>query len=126
MIEKPVDYLYIAATIVFTAYGQLIIKWRINNFGELPATISDKCWFMLKLLLDPAIMSGIAAAFFASIAWMVAMTKFELSYAYPFISLNFLIVILLSGWLFDEPLSSQKILGVVIVIIGTVVATRQY
>lgn len=117
-------YLYIFATIGFTVYGQLILKWRIRNYGQLPVDPLQKLEFLVSLLFDPAIFSGIAAAFLASITWMAAMTKFDLNHAYPFMSLNFVVVLLLSGWLLDEPLSIQKILGVTLILIGTMVAAH--
>jgi multidrug transporter EmrE-like cation transporter len=122
--SRLVDYLYIVATIGFTVYGQLILKWRIRSFGPFPAGPVEKLKFFISLLSDPAILSGFAAAFLASLAWMAAMTKFDLSHAYPFMSLNFVVVILLSGWLFCEPVTLQKALGVGLIVIGTVVAAR--
>lgn len=118
------DYFYILATIGFTVYGQLILKWRIKQFGSLPVGLQDKLRFLLGLILDPVIFSGFAAAFLASLAWMAAMTKFDLSHAYPFMSLNFVVVLLLSGWVLSEPITMQKILGVGLIVLGTVVAAR--
>lgn len=118
------DYVYILATIAFTVYGQLILKWRIGQLGVLPAGTFDKLKFLIGLLFDPAIFSGFAAAFLASLAWMAAMTKFELSHAYPFMSLNFVVVLLLSGWLLSEPISLQKVFGVALIVLGTLVAAR--
>lgn len=121
---RVLDYLYIFATIAFTVYGQLILKWRIVQFGPLPTELADKLKFLFFLLLDPAIFSGFAAAFLASLAWMAAMTKFDLSHAYPFMSLNFVVVLLLSGWLLSEPLTVQKAVGVGLIVVGTAVAAR--
>jgi uncharacterized membrane protein len=122
--SRVVDYLYIVATIGFTVYGQLILKWRIPSFGPLPAGTVEKLKFLISLLFDPAIFSGFAAAFFAALAWMAAMTKFDLSHAYPFMSLNFVVVLMLSGWLLSEPVTLQKAFGVGLIVIGTVVAAR--
>lgn len=121
---RLMDYCYIFATIGFTVYGQLILKWRIAQLGPLPIGLTDKIKFLFSALLDPAIFSGFVAAFLASLAWMASMTKFELSYAYPFMSLNFVVVLLLSQWLLHEPISMQKILGVSLIVIGTTVAAR--
>lgn len=122
--SRYANYLYIFATIGFTVYGQLILKWRIGKFGPLPAETFDKLKFLVTLLLDPAIFSGFVAAFGASLAWMAAMTKFDLSHAYPFMSLNFVVVLLLSGWLLNEPITMQKVLGIGLIVLGTVVAAR--
>ncbi|MCL1825323.1 MAG: EamA family transporter [Betaproteobacteria bacterium] len=122
--NRLLDYLYIFVTIAFTVYGQLILKWRIAQFGSLPTGLTDKLKFLVSLLFDPAIFSGFVAAFLASLAWMAAMTKFDLSHAYPFMSLNFVVVLLLSGWILSEPMSFQKTIGVALIVIGTVVAAR--
>ena len=124
LVTRFFDYLYIFATIGFTVYGQLILKWRISQFGQLPENTLDKLRFVFGLFLDPAIFSGFAAAFLASLAWMAAMTKFDLSHAYPFMSLNFVLVLLLSNYLLEEPLNIQKIIGLALIIIGTLVSSR--
>lgn len=41
----------------------------------------------IKFLFDPFVFSGFVSAFIASIFWLIAMTKFELTLAYPFMSL---------------------------------------
>ena len=122
--SRYLDYLYILATIGFTVYGQLILKWRIAQFGPLPIEFAEKLKFLFGLFFDLAIFTGFAAGFLASLAWMAAMTKFDLSHAYPFMSLNFVVVLLLSGWLLSEPLTFQKALGVGLIVLGTVVAAR--
>ncbi len=118
------NYFYIFATIGFTVYGQLILKWRISRFGALPSDTVQKLKFLVSLLFDPGIFSGFAAAFLASLAWMAAMTKFELSHAYPFMSLNFVVVLLLSSLLLGEPVTLPKIAGIALIVVGTVVAAQ--
>jgi uncharacterized membrane protein len=46
-----------------------------------------------------------------------------LSHAYPFMSMNFVFVLLLSGWLLNEPITFQKVFGVALIVLGTVVAS---
>ena len=121
---KVFDYAYVAATIFFTVYGQLILKWRIAQFGPLPSGFFDELKFLVSLIFDPAIFSGFFAAFLASLAWMAAMTKFDLSHAYPFMSLNFVVVLFFSFWLLGEPLSTHKVVGVGLIVAGTILATR--
>ncbi len=124
MMGRLLDYGYILATIGLTVYGQMILKVRIGAYGALPSSADGKLWFLVKLFLDPIIFSGFAAAFLASFAWMAAMTKFDLSHAYPFMSLNFVFVLALSGWLLSEPMSFQKIIGLALIVSGTFVAAR--
>jgi uncharacterized membrane protein len=118
------DYFYILLTIGLTVYGQLILKWRMNGFGELPVGVLEKLIFLGSLVLDPWIFSGFISAFLASLAWMAAMTRFDLSYAYPLMSLNFVLVLLLSNWLLSEPLTIHKWIGVGLIALGTLIASR--
>ena len=117
-------YFYILGTILFTVYGQLILKWRISTFGSLPIDFIDKVFFLLKLLFDPFIFSGFASAFIASFFWMATMTKFELSYAYPFMSGAFVLVFLFSIFLFHESITFYKIAGLLLIILGIFISSR--
>ena len=123
--HRSVDYFYIAATIVLTVYGQLILKWRMEQLGPMPAGLGPALRQLLWWVFDPGIFSGFAAAFLASLAWMAAMTRFELSYAYPFTSLNFVVVLVLSALLLGEAITLRKTLGVAFIVLGTVIAGSQ-
>jgi multidrug transporter EmrE-like cation transporter len=121
---KMVGFLYIALTILFTVYGQLIIKWQVSNAGEFPPDLGEKLMFIVRLLLNPWVISSFAAAFMASMWWMAAMTQFELSFAYPFMSLAFVVVMVLSIMFLGEQLTWTKIAGTLIIISGLFVITR--
>lgn len=117
-------YIYIVGTILFTVYGQLILKWRITVYGALPEIFFDKLIFLAKLLLDPYIFSGFFSGLIASFFWMAAMTKFNVSYAYPFMSGAFVLVFILSALLFHEPVTWQKLIGLGFIITGIIVTSR--
>jgi drug/metabolite transporter (DMT)-like permease len=117
-------YLCIFGTLFFTVYGQLIIKWQVIHAGLLPAEASERFSFLLRLILNPWIMSSLAGAFLAFLLWMIAMTRLELSHAYPFLSLSFVFVLGLSAIFFDETISIHKVLGSAFIIIGLIVGSR--
>ncbi len=117
-------HFYILATVFFTVYGQLVIKWRIPFHGHFPEGGGEKVLFLFKLFLDPFILSGFVAAFVASLCWMAAMTKFELSYAYPFMGLNFIAVFVLSVFLFSESVTVYKIVGLALIVLGIFISSR--
>lgn len=118
------SYFYIFLTIAFTVYGQVVLKWQMIGIGDFPENLSDKVMFLLRLLLNPWVISGFLAAFLASLAWMAAMTKLELSHAYPFMSLNFVFVIILSSLLFQEAITPPKMVGLGLIILGIMVGSR--
>lgn len=118
------SYMYIAGTILLTVYGQLILKWRIVQYGSLPEAFAGKVWFLLKLFLDPFILSGFLSAFGASLFWMATMTKLDVSYAYPFMSGAFILVLIFSTVFFNEPLTWQKLAGLLLIISGILVSSQ--
>lgn len=118
------SYFYVFATVLLTVYGQLIIKWQVIGAGEYPAGGYDRLHFLTTLLLNPWVISALLAAVLAALSWMVAMTKLQLSHAYPFVSLSFVLVLLLSWMLFQEPLTWQKVVGVALIVCGVIVSSQ--
>ena len=119
-------YLYVFATLFFTIYGQMILKWRILKLGfSLPDSgLVDKIMALFRLVFDPFILSGFLSAFIASLCWMAAMTKFQITEAYPFMSLAPAIVFLLGIWLLGETFTIGKVVGLILIIVGLIVTVR--
>jgi len=117
---RMLDHMYIFAMLFFTVYSQAIIRWQVGLAGALPETLEGKGFFVLKLLLNPWIVTAITATFFSGIAWMLAMTKFEVSYAYPWVSLNFILMLALGVFVFGESFSVMKCIGTLLIIAGVV------
>ena len=115
---------YILLTLAFTVYGQLVLKWQMGGAGPLPDAGLDKILFLLRQFLNPWIISGFAAALLASMAWMVAMTRFDLGYAYPFMSLAFVIVMVFGVLFLGESVSLGRVAGTLLVIAGLFVIAR--
>lgn len=118
------DHLYIASTVLFTVYSQLAMRWQVGAAGEIPLDGMGKFRFIATLLINPWVISGIVATFLAGVSWMLAMTRFEISYAYPFVSLNYIIVLIASILLFNESISLAKVVGTALVIAGVIVIAR--
>lgn len=117
-------YFYIFLTVILTVYGQVVLKWRLNQLDDLPGPFVDKIGFLLRSLFDPFIFSSFFSAFVASLAWMAALKEFELSKAYPFMSLSFVFVLIISYWLFKETVSTEKIIGSILIILGVIILSK--
>jgi drug/metabolite transporter (DMT)-like permease len=117
-------YVYIFTTILLTVYGQLILKWRLDQIHDIPKGLLDKAFFFTKSLLDPYIFSSFLSAFFASLTWMATLKEFELSKAYPFMNLSLVFVVLLSFFIFHENFSTYKIIGCILIIVGVLLVSK--
>lgn len=118
------SYLYIFGTVVSTVIGQLLLKWRVSLYHDISTNFSGKLQFLLKLLIDPWIIISLGLAFLAALFWMLALTKFQLSFAYPFTSLSFILILICSVWLFHEPLTAYKLASLGFITIGLVLLSR--
>lgn len=119
-----IGYIGVFMTIVFSLYSQLVIKWQVNNAGELPLDSFGKLKFLFFLLLNPWVISAIIATLGAGLSWMLAMSKFDLSYAYPFISLIYVFMMIASVVFLNESLTMNKMIGVFFVMIGIIILTK--
>lgn len=118
-------YLYIFGTLLFTVYGQIILKWRLSGMKVvLPENTIDKIIYLVKLVFDPYIFSGFVAAFVASLFWMAAMTKFEITQAYPFMSLAPALIFLIGVLFLGEVFTLGKVLGLVLIVSGIIVTVK--
>jgi len=118
------NYVYIFLTIILTVYGQFIIKWQVIKAGNLPLSFSQKIIYLFDLLLNGWMISAFAAAFLASLTWIAAMSKFPLGYAYPFVSLSFVLIVVLSSVFFNETITPLKIIGVIMILLGVAIGSR--
>lgn len=115
-------YLFVLLTILLTVYGQFVIKWQALRAGTMPGDWAGRASFVVAMLCNPWVLSALAAAFAASLCWMLAMTRLRLSEAYPFTALAFVLVVLGGAWLFSEPLTPLRIASVVLIALGVTLA----
>lgn len=119
-----ISYLFVLITVFLTVYGQIVIKWQVLAAGAMPEATADRAWFLAKLMLNPWIISGLLAGLLAAVSWMAAMTKLELSHAYPFMSLAFIGVLVVSALVFHEPVNAWKVGGLVLITLGIIVGSQ--
>lgn len=117
-------YVFIAATILFTIYGQLVLYWRVSSKGiGISGFNREEILGLMRVLLDLWVLSGFAAAFIASIFYMIALSRFQLNHAYPFMSLTFPLVAVCSHFIFGDLLPARKLLGLGLIMTGIIVGS---
>lgn len=117
------SYSFVALTIFFTVYGQLVLKWKITELAPTGLRLAETIK-VAKILLNPWVISAFAAAFLASLCWMAAISKLPLSKAYPFMALSFPTVAIFSVLFFDEQVNWPKICGISLIVLGAIILSR--
>jgi multidrug transporter EmrE-like cation transporter len=122
--SKSLAALFVLLTIALTVYGQLIVKWQILDAGDYPGAWVDRLEYMGRLLLNPWVISVFVGAFIAAMCWITALTRFELSVVYPFMSLSFVLVLVLSAVFFNEAITPAKTIGIGLIVAGLAIGSQ--
>ena len=119
------NHLYLLLAIFFGVVSQLIIKWQMSAFSfDDYETWQDKLTLAFSMFLNPYIIISLILTLLAGVTWMIAMTKFEISYAYPFTLLGLVLVTIFSVVFFGESVNTYKLIGIVLIILGIVVISK--
>lgn len=117
-------FLLLLVAICFTVTGELLLKQGMNKVGVLslhPSSILPMLW---RTFTTPQILIGFVFVFSASIFWLAVISRVELSYAYPMLSLGYVLVVLASWVVLGENVTLTRILGTLIIIGGVFVISR--
>lgn len=113
---KPIVYILLSGLLGVS--GQLILKSAVNALGPLGLTPEALPATVVSLMINPFIIGGLTIYLSGTFFWLVALSRADLGYAFPFASLNY-VLILVSAWLFlGEQPSLSRIAGVVVIVGG--------
>ncbi len=116
--------IYIFACIGLTVVGQLLVKFGVQSISR-PGT-NETTSLMLRALVCPWVILGLIAAVAAAAAWTVAISRCDLSFAYPFMGLAIVLVLLLTPLVFHEHVPLSRWIGVAVVCVGLWIASRSW
>jgi drug/metabolite transporter (DMT)-like permease len=104
--------LFILASVSLNSLAQ--ITWKKG----LKATNKTS---LLKMMLKPKVMLGFLMFAASSLIWIMILSNVEVSYAFPFLSLSYVITTILSYLVLDEKVTRKRVLGVAVIIIGVII-----
>lgn len=108
-------YVILGLAIFFNAVANILMKIGVLRVDDTSNILSNAC----KSISQPAILAGIISFVLALICYLYALSKLNLSVAYPIMtSMGFLVVILASWAFLKESITSIQIVGFILIIIG--------
>lgn len=119
--------LFVVATVVLSACAQLFMKFGMLSLTHIDhASLQSFHLSMLNLNTVLWVLVGLTCYAVSMLFWLAALAKYELSFAYPLLSLSYVLVYLgaiaLPG--FNENISWLRSLGIIVIIIGVTLVTR--
>lgn len=106
--------IFILISIALNVAGQTILKTGVNKLG----TLSMSGESFMKALSTPEVWGGLLFYGISSAFWILALSHKDLSYAYPMLSMGYILIILISWFLLGEQITPIRILGVMFISFG--------
>ena len=111
---KPL--LILLFSVSLTSIGQLVLKKGLLTVGPLEK-VGLK---FFQMLVNPLVLLGVFFAILGWAAYVIALSKAELSYAYPIWSLTYVVVPLCSLLIYKESISLLKMGGLGFIFLGVI------
>jgi multidrug transporter EmrE-like cation transporter len=109
---------YILVCVILNVAGQTSIKHGTRAVGELSMGLSKLGNFFVTVVKQPFIILGIFLYGISAFFWIGALSKSELSFAYPFLSIGYVLILFISWRLFGESINIFRLIGVFLIIGG--------
>jgi drug/metabolite transporter (DMT)-like permease len=122
--RMKIAVIYILVSVVASTTGQLLLKMGMNNLGTVTLALKDILTTTWKMATNPYVFIGLGVYLAGTVFWLAALSRVDLSYAYPFASLSYIVMLVASWRLFDESITLTRIIGTVVIGIGVLLIYR--
>jgi multidrug transporter EmrE-like cation transporter len=103
--------------------GQTVIKLGVSRPGAAEAT-AGLFSLIAMIFRSPLILLGLMLYGVGALAWIAVLSRLDLSLAYPFLALNFVLVALVSRIFLGESIPSLRWLGIMVICVGILLVAR--
>ncbi|MFP1633441.1 transporter [Zhengella sp. ZM62] len=115
---------FILFTVMTNAAAQLMLKYGMMQLGELSFAGVNPVLKLLQIVFSPWIFFGLCVFVISMASHLYVLSKVELSFAYPFLSLAYVAVAVFAYYVFREDLNALRIAGIGFICIGTVLIAQ--
>ncbi len=120
----PATFFLLCVGILLNAGAQLLLKAGVRPLGELEFHLSTLATTLAKVAMQWPIVAGLGCYVVSVVIWIVALSRVEVSIAYPLLSLGYVVNALAAWWLFGEALGPMRWAGIGIILVGVLVVAR--
>ena len=117
---KPLKLILISVILICTA--SMLLKYGVSQIGEI--TLSNLGSSALKIITNIPLIIGVMMYILSSLTWMLAISRSDLSKAYPILASAYALVPVLSWIIFDDAISLFRWLGIAVVCMGVILMSR--
>lgn len=114
----------ILATVLASAIAQLALKLGMSNPAVAAAAQNGGRELVLAVASSPLVWTGLVIYGGGVLAWLYVLSKVDLSLAYPFVGVSFIVVMLFGIFLLQETVGPMRMIGTVLIALGCVMVAR--
>lgn len=114
----------IFAGVMLNVAAQLMIKAGTNSIGYFEFSRSNVLPIGVRLATEPHIIGAIVCYALSVVIWTLALSRVQVSVAYPLLSMGYVVNAVAAWWLFNESINPAKVAGISVIILGVVIISR--
>lgn len=119
-----ISFALILIGVLLNAGAQLLLKAGTNAVGQFAFDRGNILPVGWQLATEPHIVGGIACYVISVGVWVLALSRVEVSIAYPMLSIGYVVNAMAAGYLFGEAVTPMRLVGIGIIILGVFVVAR--
>ena len=110
--------------VLLNAVAQLLLKAGTNAVGTFEFSMANALPVGWKLATQPFILGGLACYVVSVVVWIMALSRVEVSIAYPLLSVGYVLNAVAAWYLFGEAVTPQRLVGIGVIILGVFIVAR--
>ena len=115
---------FLIGGVLLNLVAQLGLKAATDATGPLFGAGVDVPKRLLALATVPWLWFALVCYGLSVIVWLIGLSRAPVSQAYPMLSLNYLLMVPLAWWLLGEVPNLERVVGIVVIIVGVVLVFR--
>jgi multidrug transporter EmrE-like cation transporter len=110
--------------VLLNAAAQLLLKAGTNAIGQFQFSAANLAPIGWKVATQPYILGGLTCYAVSVVVWIMALSRVEVSVAYPMLSIGYVVNAVAAYFLFGEALGAQRLVGIGVIIVGVYLVAR--
>ena len=104
--------------VFLNAIAQLLLKQGMRLVDQFDFTLSNVIPVGFSILKNPFVLGGLFCYVVSVGVWLMALSRVDVSYAYPLLSVGYIFTAVAAYFFLGEDLSLLRVAGIFIIIIG--------
>ena len=121
---NAISFSLLMSGVLLNAGAQLLLKAGTNAVGVFEFSSANFVPVGMKLATEPHIVGGIGCYVVSVVVWILALSRVEVSIAYPLLSIGYVVNALAAWYLFGEAVTPMRLTGIGVIILGVFLVTR--